>query len=89
MIDYGDSYLKGKDITFLFIIKTFSGFWCDPHGQIEGAEGMVGAVGGVRMVGDSPRTPEGGQARKRWWEGAVDCEPHGQMVGAVGASRTG
>ena len=33
----------------------------------------------------SPRTPEGGQARKRWWEGAVDCEPHGQMVGAVGA----
>ena len=87
MIDYGDSYLKGKDITFLFIIKTFSGFWCDPHGQIEGAVGMVGAVGGVRMVGDSPRltysaiadNPEGGQARKRWREG----------VGMVGRSGNG
>ena len=54
MIDYGDSYLKGKDITFLFIIKTFSGFWCDPHGQVVemvGMVGMVGGVGGVRMVG--------------------------------------
>ena len=29
---------------------------CEPHGQVVGA------------VGDSPRTPEGGQAGKRWWE---------------------
>ena len=71
---------------------------CEPHGQMVGGMGVVGivrtmgrvgAVGAMGRVGDSPRTPEGGQARKRWWEGAVDCEPHGQMVGAVGASRTG
>ena len=29
---------------------------CEPHGQV------------VEAVGDSPRTPEGGQAGKRWWE---------------------
>ena len=47
MIDYGDSYLKGKDITFLFIIKTFSGFEADG-----GSDGVraARADGGVRAA---------------------------------------
>ena len=43
-------------------------------------------MGGVGAVGDSPRTPEGGQAGKRWWEVVGIMGGVGTMraVGGVG-----
>ena len=47
-------------------------------------------MGVVGVVGDSPRTPEGGQAGKRWWKvvgimGAVGAVP--RFVGGGSSQR--
>ena len=41
----------------------------------------------VGIMGDSPRTPEGGQAGKRWWEGWEWWEwwEWWEIMGAMGA----
>ena len=50
-----------------------SGGRSEPHGQWWEVVGAVGAVGGMGVVwegvGDSPRTPEGGQAAS----GGISC----------------